>query len=95
MRPVCHLANLVHLNDVVSSLNVLILAVLVTSGTDGGGGKTAEMDPGVDNLLPRVGLPVVDEQEEAAKEITADQQRQHDSKRYRSCNNVNINIIVH
>ena len=52
--------------------------------TDGGGGKTAELDPGVDNLLPRVGLPVVDEQEEAAKEITADQQSQHDSKRYRS-----------
>ena len=62
--------------------------------TDGGGGKTAELDPGVDNLLPRVGLPVVEEQEEAAKEITADQQRQYDSKRYRSCNNVNIKRIL-
>ena len=56
------------------------------------GGKAAELDTSVDNLLPRVGLPVVDEQEEAAKEITADQQSQHDSKWYRSCNNVNINI---
>lgn len=63
--------------------------------TDGGGGKTAQLDPGVDNLLPWVGLPVVDEQEDAAKEVTADQKRQHDSKRYRNCDNVNINIIVY
>ena len=41
--------------------------------TDGGGGETAELDPGVDNILPRVNLPVVDEQEEAAKKVATGQ----------------------
>ena len=34
MWPVCHLADLVHLDDVAGSLNVLILSILVTSVPD-------------------------------------------------------------